>query len=248
MKLAQHLLIIIFFLCLWQMIIVLGKLPDFILPSPLQVFVTFKNNWQLILTHTIPTAQETLLGLVFGVITGFVAGCLIANSKLLARIFLPAVLVSQVMPVFAIAPLLVIWFGYGLQSKIIAAMLMIFFPVTSSLYDGLRRTPANWLELANSLQAGKLRTFWYIRLPAALPSLASGIRLATVAAPIGAIVGEWVGASKGLGYLMLNANARMQIDMMFAALCMIIVLSLLLYCLIDYFLKKMVWWGGSDYV
>jgi putative hydroxymethylpyrimidine transport system permease protein len=247
MKLISSISIAVFFICLWQAIIIVCELPNYILPSPLAVYSAFISNWQIIMTHAIPTIQETLLGLLLGVATGFIAACLIANSKLLAKLFLPAVLISQVMPVFAIAPLLVIWFGYGMQSKIIVAMLMIFFPVTSSLYDGLRQTPANWLELAESMQAGKWRTFWHIRLPAALPSLASGIRLAAVAAPIGAIVGEWVGASKGLGYLMLNANARMQIDIMFAALCMIIIISLLLYSIVNHGLKKMVWWQGANH-
>jgi len=244
-KLLQLCFTIISLLGLWQAIVTLLAMPDYILPSPMQVVQIIITKRELLLAQTLPTLQETLLGLLLGMIAGTLAGCLIAASSTLARWFLPLVIISQAMPIFAIAPLLVIWFGYGLASKIIAAMIMIFFPVTSALYDGLRRTPIAWLEMARTMNAGKFSTFWHIQLPAALPAYASGIRLAAVAAPIGAIVGEWVGASKGLGYLMLNANARMEIDTMFAALIVIIVMSLLLYTTVDIVLKKLIWWQGE---
>ena len=129
-----------------------------------------------------------------------------------------------------------------MASKIAMAILMVFFPVASACHDGLQRTPPEWLQLAKTMNASRWRLFYRIRLPAALPALASGIRIAAVAAPIGAIVGEWVGASRGLGYLMLNANARMQIDLMFAALIVIIIMALLLYFGIDKLLRTLVWW------
>jgi putative hydroxymethylpyrimidine transport system permease protein len=200
------------------------------------------HNKLLLAEHALVTLQETLLGLLLGALAGCFTACLIAFSRPLARWLLPVVIISQALPIFAIAPLLVIWLGYGLSSKIAVAIIMIFFPVTSALYDGLRRTPAGWLELASTMNSAKLSTFWHIQLPAAMPALATGLRLAAVAAPIGAIVGEWVGANKGLGYLMLTANARLQIDMMFAALIIIIILSLILYQCIDQLLKKLVWW------
>jgi ABC-type nitrate/sulfonate/bicarbonate transport system permease component len=153
--------------------------------------------------------------------------------KPLSLWFLPLMIISQAIPTFAIAPLLVIWFGYGMASKIICTILMIFFPITSAFFDGLRQTERHWLDLAKTMNAKKIRLFYYIRIPAALPRLASGMRIAAVFAPIGAVIGEWVGASGGLGFLMLNANARMQIDLMFAALCVLILLSLLLYFIID---------------
>ena len=106
----------------------------------------------------------------------------------------------------------------------------------------MRRTEPGWLDLAQTLQAKKWRIFWYIRIPAALPNLASGLRVATAIAPIGAVVGEWVGASKGLGFLMLNANARMQIDLMFAALFTLVIFSLMLYFVVDKFLRMVVFW------
>jgi putative hydroxymethylpyrimidine transport system permease protein len=227
---------------IWQATVVVLALPDYILPPPMQVFFVMQQQRMLLLHHALPTLAETLTGFLLGALAGCIAGCLIAFSKTMSRWFLPLLIISQVMPVFAIAPLLVIWFGYGTTSKIIAAMMMIFFPVASALYDGLKRTDPAWIELAKTMHASKFNIFWRIQLPAALPSLASGLRIAAVSAPVGAIVGEWVGSSKGLGYLMLNANARMQIDMMFAALIVIIIMSLVLYWCIDQALKKIIWW------
>ena len=119
---------------------------------------------------------------------------------------------------------------------------MLFFPVTSAFFDGLRRTNPGWLDIANTMNGSRWRILWHIRVPAALPALASGLRVATAISPIGAVVGEWVGSSRGLGFLMLNANARMEISMMFAALFTIILMSLLLYFSVDKLLRLAIPW------
>lgn len=227
---------------LWQVIVTVWHIPKYLLPSPFLVFSTLYDQHTLILTQAIPTIVETAFGFLLGIIFGCVAGLVITFFRPLRFWFWPILIMSQAIPTFAIAPLLVIWLGYGLASKIATTVLMIFFPITSALYDGLQRTHSGWLDLAKTMNAKKWRIFYYIRLPAALPDLASGIRIAAVAAPIGAIVGEWVGSSQGLGYLMLNANARMQIDMMFAALIVIIALSLILYFCVDTILRSLVTW------
>ncbi|OGT60851.1 MAG: ABC transporter permease [Gammaproteobacteria bacterium RIFCSPHIGHO2_12_FULL_45_12] len=231
-----------FMLGLWQALITLWQLPNYLLPSPGEVLLTFYHQAPLITAQSIPTLVETLLGFLLGILSGCLAGGILAFSRPLARWCLPLLIVSQAIPAFAIAPLLVIWLGYGLASKIAVAVLMIFFPIASAFYDGLNRTPPAWLEMACIMKATKWRQFWYIRIPSALPTLASGIRIAAVTAPIGAIVGEWVGASKGLGYLMLTANARMQIDMMFAALLIIVIIALGLYFTVDKLLRTFIWW------
>ena len=226
----------------WQLLVSLYHLPDYILPSPWQVFSTLNQQRIVILQQAWPTILETLLGFLFGIIFGCLAGGITAFYKSLRQWFLPILIISQAIPIFAIAPLLVIWLGFGIASKIATAVIMIFFPVASAFYDGLSKTPVGLLDLAKTMNASPWRTFWHIRIPAALPSLASGIRIAAVIAPMGAIVGEWVGASQGLGYLMINANARVQIDMMFAALFVIILLAIALYFCVDALTKKLVWW------
>lgn len=234
--------IVVSLLLLWQCIVTLWDIPSYLLPSPSQVFLTLYQQHSVIVAEAIPTILETILGFIFGILFGCIAACAITFFRPLRLWFWPVLIMSQAIPTFAIAPLLVIWLGYGLASKIATTVLMIFFPVTSALYDGLRRTNSGWLDLAKTMNATPGRIFFTIRLPAALPALASGIRIAAVAAPIGAIIGEWVGSSRGLGYLMLNANARMQIDMMFAALIVIIALAMIMYFSVDKTLRSFVTW------
>jgi putative hydroxymethylpyrimidine transport system permease protein len=240
--LIRNLIICAGLLGCWESIVFLFQLPPYILPSPLLVFQTLYQQYPVIAVHALPTLIETLLGFLLGILLGTIAGCVLAFFRPLTHWFLPILLISQAVPTFAIAPLVVIWLGYGMASKIAITVLMIFFPIMSACYDGLRRSTPGWLDLAKTMNAKKWRQFCFIQLPGALPTLASGIRIAAVAAPIGAIIGEWVGSSQGLGYLMLNANARLQIDMMFAALLVIIVMALALYFSVDKLLRKCIWW------
>jgi len=156
---------------------------------------------------------------------------------------LPILVLGQTIPVFALAPLLVLWFGYGIASKVVMAILIIYFPVTAALFDGLRRTEPGWLDLARTMGATRARILLRLRLPAALPAFGSGLRIATAVAPIGAVVGEWVGSSRGLGYLMLHANARLQVDLMFAALFVLMAMALALYVLVDRALVRLMPWA-----
>lgn len=238
----RSLFIVCVLLMIWQAAVLRWNIPAYLLPSPLQVGQMLWQQFPIIFTQSLTTITETLLGFGLGILFGCTTGLIIAFFRPLRFWFWPLLIVSQAIPTFAIAPLLVIWLGYGMASKIATTLLMIYFPIASSLYDGLRRTNPEWLDLAKTMQARSWRVFWHIRLPSALPDLASGIRIAAVAAPIGAIVGEWVGASSGLGYLMLNANARMQIDMMFAALVVIIFLALALYYGVDRILRLLIRW------
>lgn len=238
-----HILCITFGIILaWQIMIVFFHLPDYIVPAPMQVMSTLITQHALILKHAYTTILEMLIGFSLGVLTGCTAGFLCLYSRRLGRWLLPVLIISQAIPTFAIAPLLVIWFGYGVTAKIVMTILMVIFPIASAFYDGLRQTNPGWLELAKTMNASYWRTFWFIRIRAALPSLASGLRIAATIAPMGAIIGEWVGSSSGLGYLILDANARLQIDMVFAVLIVIISLALALYFAVNKCMQKIVWW------
>ena len=170
-----------------------------------------------------------VIGLVLGAILGTLTALGLVASPLARQIVRPTLVLTQALPVFALAPILTLWLGYGMGSKIVIAVLIIYFPVTSAFFDGLTATPPGWLDLARTMQARPTATLWRIRVPAALPALASGLRLAAVYAPIGAVIGEWVGASRGLGYLMLLANGRAKTDLMFAALVVLALMTLALY-------------------
>lgn len=238
----RGIIVFVSLIIIWQAFVTFLQLPPYILPGPFLVLDTWLTQYDLLLHQTIPTLLETIVGLLLGILLGCMVALLMSFIQPVRYWAMPLLLISQALPTFAIAPLLVIWFGYGMASKVVTTILMLFYPVTSSFFDGLRRTDPAWLDLAQTMNASRWRILWFVRVPAALPALASGIRVATAIAPIGAVIGEWVGASSGLGFLMLNANARMQIDMMFAALINIILLSLILYFCVDKLLKKLISW------
>lgn len=218
---------------LWQAVVSLTGLPPFILPGPSRVAVALWENRALIAGHAVFTIFEVLLGLVIGTALGAGTAIWLAASPLARSLAKPALVFSQAVPVFALAPLLTLWLGYGLSAKVVMAVLIIFFPVTSSFLDGLMATPAGYLDLARCMGATPSGIMRRVRIPAALPSLASGLRLAAVYAPIGAVIGEWVGSSRGLGYLMLLANGRAKTDLMFAALIVLALFTVLLHAVVD---------------
>jgi putative hydroxymethylpyrimidine transport system permease protein len=218
---------------LWQALVVLADLPAFILPSPMRVGQALWGNAELIAGHAMVTLTEVLIGLGLGAILGAATAIGLAMSPLARLVVRPMMVLSQALPVFALAPVLTLWLGYGLGPKVIMALLIIYFPVTSAFFDGLMQTPRGMLDLGRVMQGRRWQIMRHIRIPAAIPGLASGLRLAAVYAPIGAIIGEWVGASQGLGYLMLLANGRAKIDLMFAALLVLAVMTLLLHLGVD---------------
>lgn len=220
-------------LAAWQALVWATGVPPFILPGPVRVVRALWENAELIAFHALVTSGEVLIGLGLGAALGAVTAILIAASGPVRRVVRPILVFTQTVPVFALAPLLTLWLGYGLWSKVAMALLIIYFPVTSAFADALIRTPPGWLEMARVMGATPWNTMRRIRIPAAMPGFASGLRLGAVYAPIGAIIGEWVGASQGLGYLMLLANGRAKTDLMFAALIVLAVLTLLLHHAVD---------------
>ena len=243
MTLLRPLLIFLAVLIVWHLGVVVSGVPHFLLPGPLRVGTVLLDRWQELLANAWVTGLEIVLGLLLGTLLGCLSALSLALLPPLRRWLLPLLVVSQAIPVFALAPLLVLWFGYGLGPKIAMATLIIYFPVTAAFYDGLRRTEPGWLDLAKTMGGSRLSILLRVRLPAALPALTSGLRVAAATAPIGAVVGEWVGAGAGLGRMMLDANGRMQTDVMFAALFVLAVLALALYALIDHGCRAAVPWA-----
>lgn len=218
-----------FAILVWQLVVTLTGVPHFILPSPTQVLSTLINSRELIAWHASITIMEVLVGLLIGSFLGIATALNLMIFPLAKRLMMPILVFSQAVPVFALAPLLTLWLGYGVWSKIMMAVLIIYFPVASNFLDGLQRTDRGFLDLARTMRARSLEVLMRIRVPAALPSLGSGLKLAAVYAPIGAIIGEWVGASNGLGYLMLLANGRAKIDLMFASLFVLAAFTVVLH-------------------
>ena len=242
MRLLRPLLILAGLVLAWQAIVILAETPHYILPGPGRVAAAWIARAGLILGHAWTTVAEILLGLLAGTLLGIGSALFLGFFRPARRWLMPLLVISQAIPVFALAPILVLWLGYGMASKIAMATLIIYFPVTAAFFDGLRRADPGWLDLARTMGASRAATLRHIRVPAALPALASGLRVATAVAPIGAIVGEWVGSSGGLGYLMLQANARMQVDVMFAALLTLAVFAVALYYAVDAGLRRAIPW------
>lgn len=242
MNVLRPIILSLGFLFLWQAVVSLSGVPPYILPGPLPVGQAMATHFPILAKHLGITLTEMLLGLGLGTILGTLAALIMIMSSFFRRWLLPVLVVSQAIPVFALAPILVLWLGYGMASKVGMAVLVIFFPVASSFYSGMQRTDADLLELARIMNAQRFKVLAVIIIPSALPAFAAGLRVATAVAPIGAVIGEWVGSSAGLGFYMLQTNARMQIDIMFAALVVLAVVSLSLYFLVDCLLDKLVFW------
>lgn len=230
-----------FGLILWQTVVWATGAPHFILPSPWRVAQAGWDNRVLIGENAMVTASEVAAGLVLGTLLGVVTAIQLASSDRLHRMVMPLLIFTQAVPVFALAPILTLWFGYGMASKVMMAVLIIYFPVTSAFYDGLMRVPRDIADMAQTMNGTKWQIMRRIRIPHAFPSLGTGLKLAAVYAPIGAVIGEWVGASKGLGYLMLLANGRAKTDLMFASLITLSLMTIFLYVLVDKAATRLRW-------
>jgi putative hydroxymethylpyrimidine transport system permease protein len=229
-------------IALWWLVQSGLDIPPYLLPSPIAVADALWSQRVVLAAGAVTTLVETLLGLALGSALGAAAALLMSLSPITRRWLMPVLLLSQAVPVFALAPLLVLWLGFGIASKVAMAALVIFFPVMSAFHDGLRRVPPGWLDLAHSMDAPSWRVLLLVRVPAALPGLGSGLRVAAAWAPIGAVIGEWVGASSGLGTIMLNANARVRTDVMFAALAVLSAMTIAIWWSMDRAVHRLLSW------
>jgi putative hydroxymethylpyrimidine transport system permease protein len=230
---SRALLALGFALAVWQLVVWATGVPHFILPGPARVAAALKNNAPVLWEHARFTAVNLLTGLAAGVALGVVTALNLALSPGARILLRPMLIFAQAVPIFALAPILTLWLGYGATSKIVMVMLVIYFPVTSAFFDGLMRLPAPLSDLALMMRATPLRRLFLLQVPHALPALLSGLRLAVIHAPFAVIIGEWVGASRGLGYLILMSNGRGQTDIMFAALFVLSAQSLLLFVALE---------------
>lgn len=237
---------IVFALATWQAAVVAFRPPAYLLPSPAAVALVFARDGGYLAFHALTTLGEMIAGLAVGAAAGVAIALVLTRFPLAERFAMPAIVTTQTLPVFAIAPLIVIWFGFGAGSKVAMAALIIFFPVASAFHDGLKATETAWLDLVRGWGASPAQTLMKVRIPAALPALSSGLKIAATLAPIGAIVGEWAGASGGIGYVMLQANARVQTDTVFACLVILAVSAFLLRHAVAAACDRLVFWRGHE--
>ncbi|WP_336801627.1 ABC transporter permease [Kaistia sp. MMO-174] len=241
--LARGLAVAVALIAIWQIVIVVFAPPPFMLPPPARVWRALVERPDLWRRDAVTTLIETISGLVTGALAGVALALVMTFVPAIRRILMPLLIVTQAFPVFAIAPLLVLWFGFGIGSKIVMATIAIFFPVASAFHDGLARTDAGLIDLSRLYRARRWQEILYLRIPDALPALASGLRVAAVYAPVGALIGEWVGASSGLGYAMLMANGRAQTDVVFAALALLAAMAVLVRAAVEIATRHIAPWA-----
>lgn len=235
-------LTVIALVALWEVLCDALNIPTFLIPAPSQVALRLYEKRALYFTHTWVTLYETVAGFLLAVAFGIVAAAVIVVIPGLRHVVMPLLLIAQLIPKVAIAPLLLIWFGYGLVPKIVVAFLVAFFPIVVNGASGLASVQPELLDLGRSLQASRWQTFWKFRIPTALPEVFSGMKVAVTLAVIGAIIGEFVGGNRGLGYLIIVANQELDTALAFAAIFLLSIMGIVLYGLIEMFERVLIPW------
>jgi len=235
---------IIFGILAWGLIARLSGLPKFILPSPMDVWTRLLKSLTdgSLLHHTSITLIEIILGLLAGVTCATILGYLLAKSRALEKILSPYLVASQAIPVVAIAPLLVIWLGQGILSKVIICALIVFFPVLVNTVVGVRAVPLSLYDMMSSLRASRWQVILKLEIPASLPVLLGGLRIGATLSVIGAIVGELVDAKEGLGFLLKVGDFQYDTSMVFVAVMMLVALALSLYGVVTLLERKFLKW------
>lgn len=235
-------LLLITLVLIWEVAVRLNDTPRWMLPPPSAVAISFRDDWRLLLEHTQVTFIEVLLGFVLAFVTGILTGIAIDSSRIIERAVYPLLIASQTIPMVVLAPLLLIWFGYGLVPKVLVAALVAFFPLAVNTVDGLRAGDREILALLRSLGAGRWRRFRLAKMPAAVPAIFSGARIAVAFCVIGAVFGELVGAKEGLGYLMERAASQFQTARVFACILILAVMGVGLFTIVTLLERVLLPW------
>lgn len=232
-------------LVLWWVATTRHWIPAYLIPSPEAVGAEMAKDKLILLKHTLVTTYETIAGFALASIIGLLCAIAIVSSRALERTLYPLLLAAQVIPKIAIAPLFVVWMGFGTTPKIVVAILIAFFPVVISAVAGFRSVEPELLDLAATMGAGNVKTFVKIRFPAALPQIFAGLKVAVTLAIVGAVVGEFVGANAGLGYLLEIANGNLNAPLLFAGLFIMSAVGIVLFAAIELAERVLVPWEPS---
>lgn len=213
--------------------------PSFIIPAPSGVVMMIIEDWKpLLIEHLGATLLEFLIGFTFAVVGGVVLAIIMFFSKTVEKIVYPAVVVSQMIPIIALSPIFVLWFGYSIWSKVAVTVLISFFPIVVGTYDGFKSCDKEYIDLLKSMGASKLQIFKKLHIPMALPSFFSGFKMAIVFALVGATIGEWLGASEGLGYYSRRMSGNLNAEGVFAAITILTILGIVLFMFASWLEKR----------
>lgn len=230
----------------WQTVCSLGVIPSYMLPSPIEVIKAFVSDFPLLLENSFITLQEAFIGLILGVCVGFCVAVLMDTFETLYKAFYPLLIITQTIPSVAIAPLLVLWFGYEMMPKIVLIVISTFFPLTVGLLDGFRNADKDATALLRSMGASRTQIFRYLKFPSALPQFFSGLRIAAAYSVVGAVISEWLGGFGGLGVYMTRVKKAFAFDKMFAVILLISAISLSLMALVGFAEKKCMPYRNTD--
>jgi NitT/TauT family transport system permease protein len=238
--------LVVVLIVLWDLFIRIFKIPPYLVPNPLSVSRQLVAEWPMLLRETMPTLYATLGGFALSALIGVPIAMWIAYSRLVESFVYPLLVFSQSVPKVAIAPLFVVWFGFGIVPKVIAAFLLGFFPVVVATVQGFKSIEGDVIDLARSMGANPIKIFIKFRLPHALPSIFSGLKVSVTLAVVGAVVGEFVGSNSGLGYVLQKANGTFDLPLMFAALVILSMIGVLLFLALELIERWLVPWHASQ--
>jgi NitT/TauT family transport system permease protein len=241
--LAGFLLIVV----AWQAYVDLADVSKIVLPSPADIVRVSWQRSDLLLRETVPTTLESLYGFALAVVIGVPLAVCVSSSRILNLSLYPILIATQSVPKVAIAPIILVWFGLGMQSKLAIAFLVAFFPIVVDTATGLQATPQGLMELARSLRASRWQIFWKVQFPAALPFIFAGAKVAVTLAVIGAVIGEFVGSINGLGNLLLSANSQLDGPLAWAALIWLSVLGIVLFLMVAGAERLLMPWAGAGH-
>ncbi|WGF87702.1 ABC transporter permease [Marinivivus vitaminiproducens] len=233
-------------LVLWEVGVRVFAIPAYLVPKPIDVIAVFISDGDTLLRQSVPTLIATLGGFALSAVIGIPLAMLIAGSRTVEAYLYPLLVFSQSVPKVAIAPLLVVWFGFGMAPKVITAFLLGFFPVVVSGVQGFKSVEPDMRDLARSMKASWLQTFAYVSLPHALPAIFSGLKVAVTLAVVGAVVGEFVGANSGIGFVLQRSIGNFELPTMFAALILLALIGVVLFWIVDLVERLMLPWHASQ--
>ena len=243
---ARPVLLVALLIVLWQVVIWVFRIPPYLIPAPGKVVGQLIEQWPTLLRQAVPTTWATLGGFALSIAFGIPMALVIAYSRTVESYVYPLLVFSQSVPKIAIAPLFVVWFGFGLIPKVISAFMLGFFPVVVSTVMGFKSVDADMIDLARSMKASRLATFMRISLPQALPSIFAGLKVSVTLAVVGAVVGEFVGSNSGLGYVLQKANGTFDLPLMFAALVILSMIGVLLFLVLELIERWLMPWHASQ--
>jgi NitT/TauT family transport system permease protein len=245
-KASTVILTFIIIVIAWQVIVTVLKTPSWLIPSPYDIFLSYVNDASsYIWKHVLATLNEVVWGFAAGVAVGIVLGIAVFYSTFLKRVVYPMAIFIKVIPIIAIAPILTVWFGFGIESKVIITALITFFPVLVSTILGLASVDTSMIDLMNSLSASGIQVFFKVRWQWALPYIFSALKISITSAVIGAVIGEFVGAPQGLGSMMLIAQSYMDTQLMFVMLAALAIMGIVLFGLVCVAEILIVPWASS---